>query len=107
MKRSPVVILGAIGATYLALVPRPSRLNLPSLNASGQDNLLGYEVRGAIPTVAHIEVLDRAALVLALYDLPCFIPATLWARVVWPFKGLCNHDALTNPGTVYPLLMRQ
>ncbi len=94
MKRRPVMIFGAIGAAHLALVPWPSRLNFPRFNTSGQDNLLGDEVRGAMPTVAHVEVLDRTALVLALYDLPRLIPAALWARVVGPFKGLCNHETL-------------
>jgi hypothetical protein len=92
MKGCPMVVFGAIGAAHLALVPRPSRLNFPRHNTGSQDNLLGNEVRGSVPTVAHIEVLDRAALVLALYDFPRLMPSALWAWVVWPFKGLCNHE---------------
>lgn len=94
MKRCPVMIFCAIGAAHLALVPWPARLNFPRLNTGSQDNLLGNEVRGAVPTVAHVEILDRTALVLALYDLPRLIPAALRARVVGPFKGLCNHETL-------------
>jgi hypothetical protein len=89
-----MMVFGAIGAANLALVPWPSRLNFPRHNTSSQDNLLGNEVRGSVPTVAHIEVLDRTALVLALYDLPRLMPPALWARVLWPFKGLCNHETL-------------
>lgn len=94
MKWRPVVIFGAVGAAHLALVTRPSRLNFPRFYTSGQDNLLGNEVRGAIPAAAHIEVLDRTALVLALYDLPRLMPTALWARVVGPFKRLCNHQTV-------------
>jgi len=94
MKRCPVVIFGAIGAANLAFVPWSSRLNFPRLNTGSQDKLLGNEVRGSMPTVAHIEVLDRTALVLALYDLPCLIPAALWAWVVRPLKGLCDHETM-------------
>ena len=95
MPRRPVMVFGATGAAYLALVSWPARLNLSRFNAGSQDNLLGDEVRGAMPTVAHVEVLNRPALVLALYDLPRLIPAALWAWVVWPFKGLCNHETLS------------
>jgi hypothetical protein len=82
------MIFGAIGAAHFALVPWPSRLNFSHLNTGSQNNLLRDEVRGAMPAVAHVEVLDRAALVFALYDLPRFIPPALRARIVWPFKGL-------------------
>lgn len=94
VKRCPMMVFGAIGAAHLALVPWPSRLNFPCFNACSQDNLLWNEVRSAVPTVAHVEILDRAALVFALYDLPRLIPPALWARVVWPFKGLCNYETL-------------
>jgi hypothetical protein len=94
VKRRPMMVFGAIGAAHLALVPGPSRLNFPRHNTGSQDNFLGDEVRGSVPTVAHVEVLDRAALVFALYDLPRLMPSALWARVVRPFKGLCNHDTL-------------
>ncbi len=87
MKWCPVVVFGAIGATYLAFVSWMTRLNFPNLNACRQDNFLWNEVRGAVPTVAHIEVLDRPALVFALNNLPCLIPAAFWAWVVRPFKG--------------------
>ena len=83
-----MMVFGAIGAANLALVPGPTWFNFPRHNTGSQDNLLGNEVRSSVPTVAHVEVLDRTALVLALYDLPRLMPAALWARVVWPFKGL-------------------
>lgn len=95
VKRSPVMVFGAIGAAHLTLVSWPSWFNFTRHNASSQDNLLGDEVRGAMPTVAHVEVLNRTALVFALNNLPRLIPAALGAWVVWPFKGFCNHETVS------------
>ena len=88
------MVFGAIGVAHLALVPRSSRFNFTRHNASSQDNFLGNEVRGAVSTVAHVEVLDRTALVFALNNLPRLIPAALWAWVVWPLKGFCSHETM-------------
>ena len=92
--RCPMMIFSAIGAAYFAFMSWPSRLNLSRTNSGRQDNLLRYEVGGSMTTVTHVKVLNRPALVLALCDLPRFIPATLWAWIVWPRKCLCNHRAL-------------
>jgi hypothetical protein len=94
VKRRPVVIFGAVGAAYLAFWPWLSRLNFAHFNSCSLHNLFRYVVHGAMPAVAHVEVLNRPALILALYNFPRLIPAALWARVVWPFKGLCNHETL-------------
>lgn len=86
------MVFSTVGTADFALVPWSARLNLPRFNTGSQHNLLGNEMRGPVPTVAHVEVLDRATLILAPYDLPRLIPATLWARVIRPFEGLCNHE---------------
>lgn len=91
VKRCPVVIFCTIGTANFALVPWPSRLNLPRFNTGCQDTPPRDEVRRSIPTVAHVEILDRTALVLTLCDLPCLIPAAIWTWVVRPLKRLFDH----------------
>lgn len=54
MKRSPVMFLDSISSTHLTLVSRKSRFDFPSFDTGGQDNLLGNEMRGAVPTITHV-----------------------------------------------------
>ena len=92
MKRCPMMVFGAIGAADLTRVPRMSWLHLSDFKAGGNDEFLGNEVRSAVTAVAHKEVLERAALVFALNDFPCFVPAALGAWIVRPLKGFLSHE---------------
>jgi hypothetical protein len=86
------MVLGAIGAADFTLMPRMSWLHLSDFKTGGNDEFLGNEVRSAVAAVAHKEVLERAALVLALDDFPCFVPAALGAWIVRPLKGFLCHE---------------
>ena len=90
----PMMVFGAIGAAHPALVARMPWFHFTRLNTGSQDNLLWNVVCGAVSAVARVEVLNRTALVFALYNLPRLIPSALRAWVVWPFKGLCSHEAV-------------
>ena len=54
----PVMILRAVGAAYLALVPRSPWLNFKDLNSSSFDELFRDEVCCAMAAVAHEEMLN-------------------------------------------------
>jgi len=87
MKWRPVVSLGAVRTTHLALVSRPARFDFARNDTGRLNCCLGYEVRRSIPAVAHEEVLDGTPLIPALHNLPRLVPLALWAWIVRPRKG--------------------
>ena len=90
-----MMVLGAIGAAYVAFVARVSWLNVGIRNAGGRYSFLANEMRCSFPAMTADKKKGFVpTLINTPSDLPLLFEVAFFAWVVRPLKGFFCHEKL-------------